>query len=179
MPRFPSLRAQQAHIGAARDELLDQLQVGRVVLYIEQGAQRRIRARTCAGAIAAGSALSSCKFWRSSRVQFEPEHASHPDSAFHADHASHQFNQPLAHHQADARAFLRAPVSCPRRLNGWKSCVSISGGNPAPVSLTLTRMRSGVLAVHVHDDRSIRLVVFDRVGKKVDENLLQAGSDRH
>ena len=51
----------------------------------------------------------------------------------------------------------------------------MSGGNPAPVSLTLMRMRSGVLAGAVHHDRSVRLVVFDRVGKKVDENLLQPG----
>ena len=34
-----------------------------------------------------------------------------------------------------------AVLSCPRRLKGWKSSASFSGGNPAPVSLTLTRVR--------------------------------------
>ena len=34
-------RAQQAQVGAARDELLDQLQVGRIVFHVEQRAQRR------------------------------------------------------------------------------------------------------------------------------------------
>ena len=66
-------------------------------------------------------------------------------------------------------------ASWPRRLNGWKSCASFSGGNPAPVSLTLMRMRSGSVFVQVHDDRSLRPVVFDRVGKQVDEHLLHPG----
>ncbi len=39
--------AEQAHIRAARDELFDQLQVGRVVLYIEQRAQRRVVLNAC------------------------------------------------------------------------------------------------------------------------------------
>ena len=66
-------------------------------------------------------------------------------------------------------------ASCPRRLNGWNSCASFSGDNPAPVSLTLMRMRSGSLVDAVHDDRSLLPVVFDRVGKQVDDDLLQAG----
>jgi hypothetical protein len=37
-PKHPGM---QAHIGAARDELFDQLQVSRVVLYVKQGPQRR------------------------------------------------------------------------------------------------------------------------------------------
>ncbi len=38
-----------------------------------------------------------------------------------------------------------ALFSWPRRLKGWNNCSSISGGSPAPLSLTLMRMRSGVL----------------------------------
>ena len=45
---------------------------------------------------------------RARQAQFDPEHAAHPDGAFHADGAAHQFDQPLGHHQADARAFLGA-----------------------------------------------------------------------
>jgi hypothetical protein len=45
---------------------------------------------------------------RRSQQQFEPEHASHADSAFDADHAFHLFDHPLAHHEADAGAFLGA-----------------------------------------------------------------------
>ena len=40
------------------------------------------------------------------------------------------------------------PTSWPSRLNGLKSWVSFSGDNPAPVSLTLNRMRSGTLTLH-------------------------------
>ena len=38
-------------------------------------------------------------------------------------------------------------ASCPRRLNGWKSCASLSADNPSPLSLTQMRMRSGVLVM--------------------------------
>ena len=38
-------------------------------------------------------------------------------------------------------------ASCPRRLNGWNSCASCSGVKPAPVSVTLMRMRPGALAM--------------------------------
>ena len=41
-----------------------------------------------------------------------------------------------------------APRSCPRRLNGWKSWEIFSAVNPAPVSLTLSRIRSGPRGTH-------------------------------
>ena len=72
-----------------------------------------------------------------------------------------------------------ALASCPRRLNGWNSCASFSGDNPSPVSCTLMRMRSGVIARARHVDRSAGAVVFDRVGKQIDQNLLHAGFGRH
>jgi hypothetical protein len=66
------------------------------------------------------------------------------------DGTAHQFDQALGHDQADAGALLGL-ASCPRRLNGWNSCASFSGGNPAPVSLMLTRMSCGGLAAQLHD----------------------------
>ena len=36
-------------------------------------------------------------------------------------------------------------LSWPRRLNGWKSWLSFSGGSPGPVSLTLMRVRPALL----------------------------------
>jgi hypothetical protein len=50
-----------------------------------------------------------------------------------------------------------------------------SGGNPAPVILDADT--DAIRSAHgvVHDDRSLRRVVFDRVGEQVDENLLQPG----
>ena len=102
-------RTEQAHIRAARDELLDQLQIGRVVLHIEQRPQQRAVLRL---------SLQTCRrFGRvrrqlrgRGRLQFEPEYAALADRAFHADLAAHQLHQALAHHQADAGAFLGAPL---------------------------------------------------------------------
>ena len=132
-------RAEQADVGPARDEVLDQHQVGRIVLDVEQGAHLRIglplRLGESRGFVGAGGRL---RFGR--QVQLDPEHASLPDRAFHADDAPHQFDQPLAHDQADAGAFL-VFASCPRRLNGWNSCASCSGDKPVAGVRTLMRMR--------------------------------------
>ncbi len=43
----PVARAQQAQVRPARDELLDQLQVGRVVFHVEQGPRCGVRQRLC------------------------------------------------------------------------------------------------------------------------------------
>ena len=98
-------RAQQADVGPARDEILDQHQVGRIVLDVEQGAQLRVGLRLApARQPRARPRRRQLRFGR--QVQLDPEHAALPDGAFHADDAAHQFDQPLAHHQADAGAFL-------------------------------------------------------------------------
>ena len=66
-----------------------------------------------------------------------------------------------------------ALASLPSRLNGWKSCAScVRRQVPSPVSVTLMRMRPGALSDAVHDDRSARPVVLDRVGQQVDQHLL-------
>ena len=45
------------------------------------------------------------------RVQFKPEHTSYAYGTFHADGAAHEFDQSLAHHEADASALFRAGFS--------------------------------------------------------------------
>ena len=175
MPRVPVSRTQQAHIRAARDELLDQLQVGRVVLHIEQRAPQRARAEPALAGMAAGSALSTASCGAAA------EFSSNQNTLPMPTVLSTPISPPIS---STSRLLITRPMpvpssvllSCPRRLKGWKSCISMSGGKPAPVSLTLMRTRSGVLPSQpLHDDRSVRLVVLDRVGKKVDENLLQPG----
>src|ERR1039458_7372879 len=126
--------------------------------------------------ICRGFGSVNCKLWRRSPVQFEPEHAAQPHGALHADRASHQFNQPLAHHQADARAFLSAcllseTVERLKKLHQHVRRQSRAGVLDADAN----PFRGAPGAVHVHDHRSVRLVVLDRVGKKVDENLFQPG----
>ncbi len=167
-------RAQQAHIGTTRDELLDQLHVCPVVFYIQQGAQRcamlnmRLNRRK-----RFGCADGRLRFSR--HIQFDPEHAALPDRAFHADFATHQFDQPLAHHQADAGAFLGAGLLSEtierleklREFFGRQSFTGILHADAYALR--------GARAAR-HFDRSLRAVVFDRVGKQVDQNLLHPGS---
>src|SRR5450759_3778792 len=99
-------RAEHAYMWVILNYLLDQHQVGRIVFHIEQGAQRRVslslRRKFC------GHGISSGKLRRNVPDQFNPEFAAHSDGAFHADCASHQFDQLLGYHQADARPFLGA-----------------------------------------------------------------------
>ena len=101
-------RAQQAQVGPARDQLLDQLQVGRIVLDIEQRAQRRAVGQPAAVAAARRLGLVAASCGAAGQAQLDPEHAAHADRALHADGAAHQLDQALGHHQADAGAFLRA-----------------------------------------------------------------------
>jgi hypothetical protein len=101
-------RGQQAHIRAARDELLDQLQVRRVVLDIEQGAQRRA-AGTCGLGQCRGFAPSmDGKLWRA--AEFSSNQNTLPTPTVLSTPISPPISSTsrLAHHQADARAFLAA-----------------------------------------------------------------------
>src|SRR5665647_290033 len=97
------------HIGTSLDELLDQLHVCPVVLYIEQGAQPRTMLYTCPGQLKRlVSIIVKLQCLRG--IQFDPEHTAHPDDAFHADLTPHQVDQALAHYQADAGALLGAAL---------------------------------------------------------------------
>src|SRR5438874_1029540 len=164
---------QQAEVWAARDELLDELQVGRIVLDIEQGATRRagldLRSGGCCGFIRIIHERRC-----TGRIELDPEHASYPDLAFHADDTPHQLDQPLGDDQTDSSAFLGAgllPETIERleklrELLRNQSCAGVPDADS-------DALRGARGAFHHHG--SACLVVFDRVGKKVDENLLYPG----
>ena len=147
MPIFPSATLSRRMSGTTRDELLDQLQVGRVVLYIEQGAQRRY------AELAPGR-----QPWvrlRRRQVVVQP-----PGSVRSRTHCPSRQCFPRRSRppiSSTSRLLTTRPMpvpssaltSCPRRLNGRNSCASFLGDNPSPVSRTLMRMRSAVLALHV------------------------------
>src|SRR6266699_327037 len=164
---------QQPDIGPARDKLLDQPQVGRVVLYIEQGAKRRtaldLRLGGCCGFV-----RIIHERWCTGRIELNPEHAYYPDLAFHADDTPHQLDQPLGDDQADSSAFLGAgllPETIERleklrQLLRSQSCARVPDADP-------DALRGARGAFHHHG--SACLVIFDRVGKKVYENLLYPG----
>ena len=127
MPALPFAARQQAHVRAARDELLDQLQIRRIVLDIEQGAQRCAAAGPVLAATLADSAspTSSCGLGRRRSVRSRTRcprrrcfpRRSRPPSV-----------RPVAcSPPGRCRCLPRALASCPRRLNGWNSCASFSG----------------------------------------------------
>ena len=111
------------------------------------------------------------KLWCGRRVQFDPEHAAHADNAFRADFAPHQFDQSLAYHQTDAGAFLDAGLLSEAVERLEQLCEFFRGQSFAGIAHTDTYALRGVRAAR-HFDRSAHAVVFDRVGKQVDENLL-------
>src|SRR5256885_12423273 len=94
-----------------------------------------------------------------------------PDLAFHADDTPHQLDQPLGDDQTDSSAFLGAgllPETIERleklrELLRNQSCAGVPDADS-------DALRGARGAFHHHG--SACLVVFDRVGKKVDENLL-------
>src|SRR5258706_15431449 len=103
-----------------------------------------------------------CESRLDSRIQFEPEHAPRPDRAFDANQAAHHFNQPLAHHQADARAFLCAglPAQTIERLKQLQYHFR-SQSRPSVSDAYSDTLRNAGVTVDYYS--SIRLVVFDRV----------------
>ena len=125
-------RAQQADFGPPRDELLDQHHIRRVVLDIEQCAQRRVSVRSALdhgrdfGAWTASLALSR----RGSSIQ---------NTLPFPTVLSTPMAPPI---NSTSRLLTTRPMpvpssalaSWPRRLNGWNSCASFSGANPSPVS---------------------------------------------
>ena len=114
------------------------------------------------------------KVWRSNGDEFEPEHASHPDGAFHADDAPHQFDQSPGHHETDACAFLATSLLSEtiERLKELRQLFRIQSRAGVP-DAHANAFRRALGAFHL--DRSLLDVVFDRVGKQVDKNLLQPG----
>ena len=108
--------AQQANIGPARDQLLDQLQIGRVVLHIEQRAQRRAMLDRRLGD-RGGSAVSASSV--GSAVEFSSNQNTLPAPTV----LSTPITPPIS---STSRLLITRPMpvpssalrSCPRRLNG-------------------------------------------------------------
>ena len=106
--------------------------------------------------------------------EIAPEHASFAGDAVHAKRALHQLCQSLGDHQSDARAghaprFLPEPVERLEQLRQLFRRQSRAGVADADAR-ALRVVRDAL-----HDDRSLLLVVLDRVGEQVDDNLLEAG----
>jgi len=142
MPRVSIHRGQEIDVRAARDELLDQLHVGRIVLDVEHGvpgcALRQLRPDRSLH-------FAGLDFQLGRRVETSSHQNTLPTRPCSPRRGLlHQFDQSLCHHQADARAGLPAGFLT-KPVNGWNSWASFSGVNPAPVSATLIRMRSGAL----------------------------------
>src|SRR6185369_17812328 len=98
-----------------------------------------------------------------------------PDSAFHADFAPHQFDQPLAHHQADACPLLGASLLSETIERLEKLCDFF--GSQSLTGIMHTDADTFIAACAArHIDRSLRPVVFDRIGKQVDQDLFYPGS---
>ena len=106
-------RAQQAQVGTARDQLLDQLQVGRIVLDVEQRAQRRASAAPARARSDGLRGLGAANCGAAVRPSSIQNTLPTPTVLSDADGAAHQLDQPLGHHQADAGAFLGARPPCP------------------------------------------------------------------
>ena len=162
--------------------MLDQIHVCRVVLDIEQGALRRTsgQLRPDRGL---NFAVFDFKLGCRRQDQFAPEHASHPDRAFHAENALHQFGQSFCHHQTDARAGhtagpLAQPVERLEQLRQFFRRQSRAGIRDADANAfracrTGVRQRRGAHGA-IHDHRSLLFVVFDRIGNEIDDDLFQA-----
>src|SRR5580692_4086941 len=109
--------------------------------------------------------------WFGSPEQFDPEHASNSDGAFHAEDTSHQFDQSLGHHQADARTLFTAGLLTEtiERLEQLRQFIRRqSRAGVFDTDVDAFRGTRGAL----HGDRSPGMVVFYCIGEKVDEDLL-------
>ena len=165
-------RGQQADIGPARKQRLDQGQIGQVVLDTEHGAQRRMprnqRRGDCRRCACGGSLRLA------HRIQFNPEFAAHTHCAVRANFAAHQFDQALADHQTDPGAFF-GPSLLSEAIEGLEQLRKFFFGQAfARVAETDAHaLRRDRAPRHFH--HTARTVVFDGVGKQVDEDLLDPG----
>jgi len=112
---------QQADVGPAREDSLHQHQIGGVVLDTEQGVRLRVGLnRGCASAV---GRLHRSQVPGRRRVEFDPEHAAHPDGALHPDLAPiNSTNRLLTTSPMPVPS--STPPAWPSRLNGSKSWAS-------------------------------------------------------
>ena len=156
----------QVNVGSPGDDLLDQFQIHRVVVNIEQSLQP-CSARHMQLCQYRRVAFFNGKARLIDRDKFKPEHTSHPDRAFRTNYAPHLFDQSLGHHEANTCAFLAAGLlaemtECLKELlqlfrTQSLTCVPDSHENPS-------RRACGAF----HLDHSLPDIVFDGVGKQVD-----------
>ena len=161
-------RTQQMQVGAARNELLDQFQVGRIVFHIKHRAWRcpRLRRGLRPQCLISDQGNLSCR----RQIQFHPENTSHPDSTLRANHASHQLNQPLGYHQTDASTFLHATLLA-ETIKRLEKLRKLLRGQPLAGVADADAHEIGWFHGALHDHRPTRLVVLDGVGKEVKQNL--------
>ena len=161
--------AHQVQVGAAREELLDQFQIGGIVFHVEHGAHGRASRSARRSRI-----VDFCdrKLLCSGKSQLDPEHRTHPNGAIHADGAAHQFDQPLRDHQADARAFLRTGLLA-ETIEWLKKLRNLFGCQPRPgiTDADPHRIRRTLGALDGH--RTAGRVVLDGVDQQVDQNLFE------
>jgi len=169
---MPSLQS-EADIGTARDELLDQLQIRRVV-----SIGRVLRTSAHADAAPPPSGVRPVVSSRGPAAELSSNQNTLPNPrAFRADHASHQFHQRLLMTRPDGPYPLRAPLR-PRRIERLKQLRQHVRRNPRGVAQC---SRDNVPAYSRRwTSRNPRRpfhsgVVFDRVGKRANENLFQPG----
>src|ERR1022692_3019859 len=113
------------------------------------------------------------ELWLINRDEFKPEHASHPDGAFHADDAPHQFDQSLGHHETDACAFLATRLLS-ETIERLKQLIQLFWRESRAAVFDADANASRRALGAFYFDGSMLAVVLDRIGKKVDENLFHA-----
>ena len=165
-------RAQKAQVLTARHQLLDQLEVRRIVLHIKQsahtGAARCRRLGHCGRFNRSGERKGR------SGDELDPENASRPYRALHTDGALHQLHKALTDHETDARpllgvALLAETVERLEELRQFCRRQTCPGIGDRDANMARARCAA------VHDHRPSHLVVLDGVGEKVDQNLFDAG----
>ena len=111
---------------------------------------------------------------RRDEAQLDPEYAAHADCAFGPDAAPHELDQPLGHHQPDARAFLATGLFA-QAVEGLEQLLDLLRRQPGPgvahadADGIFRALRAS------HRNRATRLVVLDGVEQQVDQHLLDAG----
>ena len=166
-------RAQQAQVGAAGDELLDQLQVGRVVFDVEQRAQRgAVRRRGPRQRRALG--FRDCKL-RRRRQRNSIQNTLPTPTVLSAPMVPPISSTSRLVTTRPMPVPSSAPDSLPSRLNGWNSCASCSGveSRAGVAHADANRIRRAQRALDDHG--AARPVVLDGIEQEVDQHLLDPG----
>ena len=137
-------RSEQLKVRPARQRLADQQQVGRVDFDAEHGALLRAIAVAVEGSGRRELVLVQPPFDGRLRRQLDPEHAADTHRAWHADRATHEFDQVFADDRPDTRALFNPGFLAKLVEPGDRSWMRPSG----PRS-TFTQQPRGALAMTV------------------------------